>query len=352
MEFGRKDHLVGLDIGSSTIKAAEIQISRKGNTLKKFGMMPVVPGTIVDGRIRDMPEVADTIRTLFKSLKIREKKVAISFGGQTVANKIINTARVPAKFLQKTIVAEAEQYIPHDIEEVNIDYQILGESEFSSEQMNVLLVAVEKDLVAQYMALTAMAGLVAGIIDVDTFALHNIYETLPGPDPEDLTLLMDVGASKTSLNMVKNNIPMMIQDNGSGTFQIIEEIAARFETDFQTAEKILLNPVSDAPDPEIMTAILHQAAEIWCSEIGDAVHTFLSDTPDERLTRIVVSGGGSFIRPFMDRLEAEMGAGVFVIEPFAGLNLDQKRFSPAYISQVGPLASIALGLALRRVDDK
>ena len=352
MEFGRKDHLVGLDIGSSFIKAADIQVSSKGKTLKKFGMTPVTPGAIVDGRIRDMPDVANTIRTLFNSLKIRKKNVAISTGGQTVVIKTINTVKVPAKYLQKKIVAEVDQYIPDDIESVNIDHQILGESEFSSEQMTVLVVAVKKDLVAQYAALTAMAGLRAHIIDVDTFALHNIYETRPGLDSEDLTLLLDVGASKTSLNMVKNNISMMMQANGSGTFQIIEEIAAQFETNFLTAEKILLNPVSDAPDPEIMTAILHQAAEIWCSEIGDAVHTFQGGTPDARITRIVVSGGGCFVQPFMDRLETKMGAGVSVIEPFAGLKLDEKTIFPADMSQVGPLASVALGLALRRVDDK
>ncbi len=110
--------------------------------------------------------------------------------------KTINTAKVIEKDLQKAIVAEAEQYIPYDIEDVNIDYQIMGESEFSSEQMNVLLVAVKKDLVTEYMALTDMAGLNASIIDVDTFALQNIYETLPGQNPEDLTLLLDVGPPK------------------------------------------------------------------------------------------------------------------------------------------------------------
>jgi type IV pilus assembly protein PilM len=352
MGFNRKDHLVGLDIGASAIKAAEIQMSRKQKTLKKFGMIPVTPGAIEEGRIMDMPDVANTIRTLFKSLKIREKKVAISTGGQTVVIKTINTARVPEKILQKNIVAEAEQYIPYDIEDVNIDYQILGESEFSSEQMNVLLVAVKKDLVAEYMSLTSMAGLRASIIDVDTFALQNIYETLPGRDPEDLTLLLDVGASKTLLNIVKNNISMMMHDNGSGTFQIIEEIAERFETDFKTAEKMLLDPLSDTPDQEVVSEILQEAADIWCSEISDAVHTFLADSQDARVTNIVVSGGGSFIQPFMDRLETEMGAGVSIIEPFAGLNLDEKTFSPAYISKVGPLVPIALGLALRRVDDK
>ncbi len=196
MRISRQDHLVGLDIGASVIKAAEIQMSGKGNILKKFGMIPVAPGAIEDGRIMDMPEVANTIRSLFKSLKIREKKVAISTGGQTVVIKTINTAKVIEKDLQKAIVAEAEQYIPYDIEDVNIDYQIMGESEFSSEQMNVLLVAVKKDLVTEYMALTDMAGLNASIIDVDTFALQNIYETLPGQNPEDLTLLLDVGPPK------------------------------------------------------------------------------------------------------------------------------------------------------------
>lgn len=266
--------------------------------------------------------------------------------------KTINTAKVIEKDLQKAIVAEAEQYIPYDIEDVNIDYQIMGESEFSSEQMNVLLVAVKKDLVTEYMALTDMAGLNASIIDVDTFALQNIYETLPGQNPEDLTLLLDVGASKTSLNLVKNNISLMMQDNGSGINQIIEELVARFEMDFPAAEKMLTAPVTEAPNPEIMTDVLQQAAEIWCTEISEVVQTFLSDTQNDRITRIVVSGGGSYIQPFRDRLESEIGAKVSVINPFAGLNLDEKRFSPAYVSQMGPLAPIALGLALRRVNDK
>jgi type IV pilus assembly protein PilM len=352
MAFSRKDHLVGLDIGASIIKVAEIQMTQKGNALKKFGMIPVAHGAIVEGRIMDMPEVANAIRSLFKSLKIREKKVAISTGGHSVVIKTINTAKVPERDLQQAILAEAEQYIPYDMDDVNIDYQILGESEFSSEQMNILLVAVKKDLVAEYMALAAMAGLKASIIDVDTFALQNIYETLPGLDPEELTLLLDVGASKTSLNIVKNNISLIMQDNGSGTFQIIQELAERTETDFSAAEKILLDPASDTQDQEILAAVLHQAAEIWSSEIVDAVHAFLSNTHDARINRIVVSGGGSCIQPFVERLETEMGAGVFVIEPFAGLNMDEKVFPPAYLSQVGPLAPIALGLALRRVDDK
>ncbi|MCF8090851.1 MAG: type IV pilus assembly protein PilM [Desulfotignum sp.] len=352
MVLSKKDHLVGLDIGSSCIKVAEIQISKKGKTLKKFGMRSVAPEAIVEGRIMDMEAVADTIRTLFKSQKIRGKKVAISTGGQSVVIKTINTAKVPEKDLQKAILAEAEQYIPYDIADVNIDYQILGESEFSSEQMNVLLVAVKKDLVAEYMDLTAMAGLNAAIIDVDTFALQNIYETLPGQNPEEITLLLDIGASKTSLNILRDNISMMMRDNGSGTLQVIEEISARFETDLVTAENILQAPVADAPDPQVMASILQDLSNIWCSEISEAVHTFLANTNDAGISKIVLSGGGSYIQGFADDLKTELEAEVVIIEPFGGLDLDEKKFSREFISRVGPQAPIALGLALRRVDDK
>lgn len=352
MVFSKKDHLVGLDIGSSSIKVAELQISRKKKILKKFGMKPLIPGAIVDGRIMDMEAVAKTIRTLFRSQKIREKDVAISTGGHSVVIKTINTAKMAEKDLQESIAAEAEQYIPYDIEDVNIDYQILGESQFSPDQMNVLLVAVKKDLVAEYMDLTANAGLNAKIIDVDTFALQNIYETVPGQDPKEITLLLDVGASKTSLNILKGNTSMMMRDNDSGTHQIIEQICSRFETDVQAAEKILQGTVENAPEPETVAHILEDIANIWCSEICEVVNTFQSNTNDTRVSNVVLSGGGSCIPGFAETLGSELSAKVDTISPFDGLHLDKKKFSAAFISQAGPLAPIALGLALRRVDDK
>ncbi len=352
MVFSKKDHLVGLDIGSSFIKVAELQISPKKKILKKFGITPLAPGAIVDGRIMDVETVAKTIRALFRSQKIRKKDVAISTGGHSVVIKTINTAKVSEKNLQESIMAEAEQYIPYDIEDVNIDYQILGESQFSPDQMNVLLVAVKKDIVAEYMDLTTMAGLNAKIIDVDTFALQNIYETLPDQNPEDIVLLLDVGASKTSLNILKDNASMMMRDNDSGIHQLLEKISTQFETDIQGAEKILQAPVANAPDPRRMTMMLHEVANAWCSEICEVVNTFQSNTNDTLVTKVVLSGGGNYIPGFADNIRSELEAEVFTIAPFTGLQVDEKKFSSTFISRVGPQAPIALGLALRRVDDK
>ncbi|MBU2631503.1 MAG: type IV pilus assembly protein PilM, partial [Proteobacteria bacterium] len=217
MIFGKKDHLVGLDIGSSFIKVAELKISGNKYALHKFGMTRIAPGTIVEGRVIDMETLANDIRALFKSQKIREKNVAISTGGHSVVIKTINTSTRPDKELHTTIYSEAEQYIPYDIDDVNIDFQVLGESDFSPDQMSVLLVAVKKDLVAEYIDLIHLAGLNPKIIDVDTFALQNAYEILPYENREKITLLVDVGASKTSLNIIKANSSLMMRDTVSGT---------------------------------------------------------------------------------------------------------------------------------------
>lgn len=353
MVFSKKDHLVGLDIGSSFIKVAELQMhKKKGITLKKFGMTPVPHGAIVEGRIMDMETVAERIRGLFKSQKIKEKNVAISTGGHSVVIKTINAAKVSDKDLHKTIIAEAEQYIPYDIEEVNIDYQVLGESEFSPDQMNVLLVAVKKDLVAEYIDLITMAGLKPKIIDVDTFALQNAYETLPGENEEDVVLLVDVGASKTSLNILKNNASMMMRDNVSGTVQIVEEISEQFGIDVAEADQMIRNPGDATGDTAKLDQIYQDIANVWCSEICEVVNTFQSNTNDIQVSKVVLSGGGSYIQGLKENLLSELDAEVMIIQPFAGIRVDEKKFSPSFITEIGPQAPIALGLAMRRIDDK
>lgn len=352
MVFRKKDHLVGLDIGSAFIKAAELKISKKGNILKKFGMAQVSPGAIVEGRIMDMEGVANTIRTLFKAHKIKEKNVALSTGGHSVVIKAINTAKLPEKELQANIYSEAEQYIPYDIDDVNIDYQILGESEFSSDQMNVLLVAVKKDLVAEYIDLISMAGLNAKIIDVDTFALQNIYETMPDSESKEVTMLVDVGASKTSLNILKEKVSIMMRDNVSGTDQILEELSSRFDISPEEADLMLRGKGTPRKDTEIIQEICQEITNSWCAEICEVVNSFESNTNEERVEKIVLSGGGGFFTGFFETLKSELDIKVVAINPFEGLIVAEKRFPDSFLSGARLQAPIALGLALRRVDDK
>ena len=349
MVFGRKNHLVGLDIGSTFVKVAELKFAKKGNSLQKFGMAPVEPGAISEGRIMDMEGLAETIRNLFKSQKIKEKKVAISTGGHSVVIKTINTAKVPEKELHKTIRSEAEQYIPYDIDDVNIDYQILGDSEFSPDQMNVLLVAVKQDLVAEYIELIDMAGLKASIIDVDTFALQNIYETLPDNDLEQVTLLLDVGASKTSLNILKDNNSIMMRDMMIGGNQVTDALAEHYSMDLKTCNNVLRGL---ADPPEGMDELILNLSNSWCAEICEVVHTFESNTNDERVEKIIISGGGGYVENLYKALESELDVPVTGIDPFANLSVEAKQYSHEELMRIKLQAPIALGLAMRRVDDK
>ena len=351
MIFGKKDHLVGLDIGSSFIKVAEIKVTEKGYILNKFGMSKIPPGTIVEGRIVDVDGLAKDIKTLFKSQKIREKNVAISTGGHSVVIKTINTVNKPDKELQETIYSEAEQYIPYDIEDVNIDYQVLGQSEFSPDQVNVLLVAVKKDLVAEYIDLIHQAGLNPKIIDVDTFALQNAYEILPYENREKITLLIDVGASKTSLNILKANVSLMMRDNVSGTNQIIEELCDQYDISVDDAI-LAVNGESSTMGQDKIQAISLKIAQGWCSEICEIVNTFQAGSNEGKVENIILSGGGVFVEGFQESLLSELEADVSIINPFEALTVNEQKFPDSFITKASPMAPIAIGLALRRVDDK
>jgi len=351
MILGKKDHLVGLDIGSSSIKVAEIKVTGKGHVLNKFGMSKVTPGSIVEGRVVNVDGLANDIKTLFKSQKIREKNVAISTGGHSVVIKTINTLNKPEQELHKTIYSEAEQYIPYDIDDVNIDYQILGESEFSPDEINVLLVAVRKDLVAEYIDLIQKAGLNPKIIDVDTFALQNIYEILPYENREKITLLIDVGASKTSLNILKANVSLMMRDNMSGTNQIIEEICSQYDISVADAHLAVNGEINTIGQDKIQEMSL-KIAQAWCSEICEFVNTYQSGANDEKVENIVLSGGGIFVEGFKESLMSELDADVSIINPFEALIVNEQKFPDSFITKASPLAPIAIGLALRRVDDK
>lgn len=351
MIFGKKDHLVGLDIGSSFIKVAELKIGAKGHVLNKFAMAQVAPGTIVEGRVVNMEGLAADIKALFKSQRIREKNVAISTGGHSVVIKTINMQNKPEKELHEAIYAEAEQYIPYDIDDVNIDYQVLGQSEFSAEQVNVLIVAVKKDLVAEYIELIQKAGLNPKIIDVDTFALQNVYEILPYENREKITLLVDVGASKTSLNIIKANSSLMMRDTVSGTNQIIDEIRSQYEITIDEAYQAA-NGELETIGTDKIEDIAFKTAQSWCAEILEVVNTFEAGTNNEKVEKIILSGGGAFSKGLQDTLLSELEADVSIMNPFEGLIVNESKFPDSFITKAAPLAPIAIGLALRRVDDK
>ena len=352
MFIGKKDRLIGLDIGSRSIKAAEISETKKGSTLERFGIIDIAPGLIEDGAIKDAERVSDTIRQLFKNYGIKGHNVALSVGGYSVIVKKINVQAMPEEQLQDTISFEAEQYIPFDISDVNLDFQILGENESNPNQMNVLLVAAKKEMVNDYVNLAQMAGLNPCIIDVDAFALQNIYEFNDAPADDESIALIDIGASKTSLNILKGKTSVFMRDVSLGCGQINQKIASLIDCSIEEAEQIKFGDQSEKITAGDLSDIVSSVVSDWCTEIRRALDFFYSTYPDDQIKKIILSGGGGNIKEFRQLLSVETSAEVATINPFERLHIDENRFDVEFLKRTAPQASISMGLATRKVDDK
>jgi type IV pilus assembly protein PilM len=351
MVFGKKDHLVGLDIGSRSIKAAEIVDTKRGLTLKHFGIVDIAHGAIEEGTINDPESVAESIQQLFKSYNIKESNVAVSIGGYSVIVKKINVQTMAEEQLQETIHFEAEQYIPFDISDVNLDFQILGENESNPSQMNVFLVAAKKDMVNDYINLVNLAGLNPCIVDVEAFALQNTFEANYHVEDENIALI-DIGASKTSLNILKGSSSVFMRDVSLGCGQINQKIMSLVECSFEEAEQLKYGDNPDRLSPEDLKGIVSSVVADWCTEIRRALDFFYSTYPEDQIKRIVISGGGANINEFRELLATEASAEVEPINPFKNFHLDEKSFDEAFVKQIAPQAAISMGLAMRKVDDK
>jgi len=350
MVFGKNVSLVGLDIGSRTIKAAEIVETKKGQTLKKFGMTDIAPGLIEEGTINDPEDVAESIRQLFKSYSIKKRNVALSIGGYSVIVKKINVQTMAEEKLQESIHFEAEQYIPFDISDVNLDFQILGPNENNPNQMNVFLVAAKKEMVNDYVNLANLAGLNPCIVDVEAFALQNIFEVNYATEGENIALI-DIGASKTSLNILKGSSSVFMRDVSLGCGQINQKIISLVNCSFEEADEIKLGQQPDRISEEDMKEITSTIVSDWCTEIRRALDFFYSTYPDDQIKRIVLSGGGGNIKEFRELLAAETSAAVETINPFGKFSVDDS-LDPLFIKEIAPQAAICMGLAIRKVDDK
>jgi len=351
MVFGKKDHLVGLDIGSRSIKAAEIVEGKRGPMLKHFGIVDIPHGAIEEGTINDPESVAESIQQLFKSYNIKESNVAVSIGGYSVIVKKINVQTMAEEQLQETIHFEAEQYIPFDISDVNLDFQILGENESNPNQMNVFLVAAKKDMVNDYINLVNLAGLNPCIVDVEAFALQNSFEANYNVRDENIALI-DIGASKTSLNILKGNSSVFMRDVSLGCGQINQKIMSLIECSFEEAEQLKYGDKPDRLTAEDLKGIVSSVVADWCTEIRRALDFFYSTYPEDQIKRIIISGGGANISEFRQLLATEASAEVESINPFKNFQLDEKNFDDAFIKQIAPQAAISIGLAMRKVDDK
>ncbi|MBW1720502.1 MAG: type IV pilus assembly protein PilM [Deltaproteobacteria bacterium] len=360
MPISKRNQLIGLDIGSHSIKLVEIDHTKKGMVLKNFGVIGLPEDAISEGTIKEMEIVASSIKTLYKNLKIKNKNVATSISGYSVIVKRISIPKREETELESTIQDEAEQYIPFDINDVNLDYDILSVSEESPEDkeegekgdlMDIMLVAAKKDIVDDYVGLLHLAGLNPAVLDVDAFSLQNAFEA----SYEDITgcyAIVNVGAEELGINAIKDGISLFTRDSSYGGFQINQAIMEKFDVTYEEAERIKLGEQREDLDLEALEEIFTSVTAEWVSEIKRALD-FLSTTyPDESIEKIFLCGGSCRLPGFRKYLAIETEIPVEEFNPFVNLSIKEKNFDPKYLTYVAPQAAVAVGLALRSVGDK
>jgi len=347
--FGSKA-IVGLDVGSSSIKAVELRKSRGALEVTHLGLEPLPPDIVVDSMIVDSGTVSTAISKLFTDNQIKTKAVATAVSGHSVIVKKIALPSMSDAELADTIEKEAAQHIPFDLADVNLDYQILSE-DTSNPQMDVLLVAVKKDKILNYTNVLSMAGKTPAIVDIDALALQNCYEYNYQPAPEQVVALLNLGASVMNINIVKGTTPLFPRDVSVGGHQYTDSLQKELDLSFDDAESLKLGNKVGTVSEDAKTPILQQVTEIIVLEIQKTFDFFRASASGEHIERIYLAGGSCMVPGLMEALRQEFSLPVDLLNPFQRIAPPASGAGAELIEKNAGQLAVAVGLALRSFEN-
>ena len=350
MLFTRKAEIVGIDIGSSSIKLVQLKEAKGSYTLQHVGMWPLPPEAIVDNTLMDSSAVVERIKSALNALNIEAKDVATSISGNSVIIRKIQLAAMSAEELEDQIQWEAEQYIPFDINDVNIDFQILNTDDNDPTRMNVLLVASKKDVINDYLSVFNEAGMKLTVVDVDSFSLQNAFEVNYSPEPDEVVALINIGASIMNLNVVKGGTSLFTRDVQMGGNLYTEEIQKQLGVSSEEAERLKL--ASNIGATPHLQDIFLKVNEVLSLEIRRSLDFYNASALEGRIGKVYLSGGGAKSYQLADEISQKLALSVELLNPFATIKWDSKEFEPEFLQEVAPMMCIATGLATRRLGDK
>jgi type IV pilus assembly protein PilM len=355
--FSRAKQLIGLDIGSSAIKLLQLDEAKSGYRLVRFGLKPLSPEMIVDGTVMDAGSVIETIKDLIKEQKVKVKDVAISVSGHSVIVKKITLPTMTEDELEESIKWEAEQYIPFDINDVNIDFHVLGtvDTKEAQAQLSVLLVAAKKDKLNDYMRLVTEAGLNPVVIDVDAFALENMYGVNYEIQEGEVVALINIGASVMNINILKSGSSVFTRDISIGGNRYTEAIQRDLGLSYEDAERAKEGQQAEGVDREALTNIITTVNGEVLAEISRSFDYFKTTTAQEhqsRIDKIMVSGGVAKVNGFVSDLSGKLGVTTEIVNPFRKIEVNPKLFNVEFVQEMAPDAAVGVGLAIRRQGDR
>ncbi len=350
--FAKKSQpLIGIDISSSAVKVLELSKSGNHYRVERYAVEPLPQNAVVEHSITEVEQVSEMVERAVRRSGSKCKNVAIAVAGTHVITKSI---RMPANLgeqeLQAQIEMEADHYIPYPLDEVNLDYEIIGPSEDNPEENNLLLAACRKEIVDDYVAVIEGPGLIPKVVDIETYAMENAFsliaQNMAGGGMEQTVAILDIGATATNINVIHNNHSVYTRDHTFGGRQLTEEIQRRYGLSYEEAG--LAKKQGGLPD-NYQTDVLRPFMEAMCQEIMRALQFFYSSSPFNSVDQLLLAGGCAQIAGIDELVAARIGAPSLVANPFTSMSL-ASRIKPQILANDAPSLMIACGLAIRSFD--
>jgi type IV pilus assembly protein PilM len=350
--FFDSNKVIGLDIGTNSIKIVELDVSGRKTTVVSFGVAPTPKNTILAGEIMDPLLLSEAIRTLVTKSGTKRKHASVGIWGNAVIVKRVSLPKMDLQLLDEQIRWEAEQYIPFDIQEINLEYHVLNSSKTSIDTMEVLLVAAKKDLIMNYLETVESAGVSCSILDVSTFALANCFMRNYPELTQDTSAIFDIGSGVTNFVVVENGEAVFARDIPMGGSNYTTDILKGMGVSEDEAEGLKLDISLGRPAPEELKTIVQSSHESFCDELNKSLDFYTSTSNQGKIQRIYLTGGGSLMIGLKESLSNLSQLPVEMFNPFHTIQVDKGVIASEYISQIAPLAAIAVGLGLRKAGDR
>ena len=343
-------NILGLDIGLSAVKIAELSMVKKGKyKLENFIYVPLSEAAIIEDEIQKVDEVIDAIKLAIRKAKLKSKSVCLGIDGPNTVTKRLQIPDGTKEEVEDQILWESEQYIPFGAEESELDFQILGTLENGIK--DVMVAAVKIDVVERLSALVQEAGLKTKIVDLKVFALENIFE-LNYPDQLDRlsegTLLIDFGAQSTKIIVYKDYAPILTRELSIGGVLVTEEIQRRMGISYEEAEDLKLTRDDSGNMPEEILQIVQERVGILIEEIKKVVNFYVTPGSSEQIQYCFITGGSMHLSGTKELIEEITGVEVKKLEVFNKIDVNSKKFSSELISEIESIGAVVLGLGIRK----
>ncbi len=353
MLFGAKK-VIGLDIGNASIKLAELEVSKKNAKLISFGVVPTPPGVVnARGELLDPLLVSQAIKQALTQLQTKRKSAVASVWGSTAMIKKISIPRSmeEEKLLAGQVRWEAEQYIPYDISEINIDYHVLQNQDKNQDMMDVLLIAGQRSHIFSFAEAIESSGLECCTLDVGGLAVANCFEYNYGFHRGEVIAVLDIGSSITNLVIIDNSEVIFCRDIPVGGATFTNEICQQMGLSLEEAEGLKLN-IGTGPVPPELNNIVPSMCEYVCEEINRSIDFYNASMTENRpIQRVYVTGGGSLTPGLRETLQKIFTLKIDEFNPFQSIGFDSNKISAEYVEQIAPFVSLVIGLGLRTVGD-